>query len=507
MVTRRDFLVAGAAFASMGTTPFALANSARPGSEIVMMDATALATAIRTRSVSCVEVMNAYLDQVERLNPKVNAIVALQDRAALLAEAEARDLQGARGEWMGPLHGLPHAVKDLAALKGFRFTRGSPIYKDAVATNDAEMVARLRKAGVVFIGKTNTPEFGLGSHTYNNVYGTTLNAYDQARSAGGSSGGAAVGLALRMLPLADGSDFGGSLRNPAGWNNVFGFRTTIGLVPTEGRDVWAPTMGVAGPMARTVTDLAMLLEVQAGNDPRAPYSVRDKKISYVGQLDADMRGKRVGWLGDFSGATANEPEVMEVCKAALKSFETVGCVVEEAVPDYPAEKAWRAYMQLRHIQQGGGILAEYKDADKRALLKPEAIWEIENGLKLSAFDVQAASVIRAEWCMSFRKLYEHFDFLLVPSAQLFPFDAQIHWPKEINGRQMETYHEWSKAVSLITLLGGPALAVPAGFSARGLPIGLQIVGPLHQELECLQLARAYERVNDWIAKRKPALLA
>src|SRR3984957_4456909 len=242
-------------------------------SDIVMLDAVALAGAIRSRQVSCVEVMTAYLDHIDELNPKVNAIVALQDREALLAQARERDDQLTRGESMGSLHGFPHAVKDLQAVKGIRTTQGSPILKDFVPAADSLMVERLRKAGARFIGKTNAPEFGLGSHTYNAVYGITRNAYDPTKSAGGSSGGAAVSLALRMLPVADGSDYGGSLRNPSGWNNVLGFRTRIGLIPYDSRDTWLPTMSVTGPMARNVTDLAMLLSVQAGYDVRVPLSL------------------------------------------------------------------------------------------------------------------------------------------------------------------------------------------------------------------------------------------
>ncbi len=241
-------------------------------SEIVMMDAIPLAAAIARGKISCAEVMTAYLDHIDKLNPKVNAIVALQDRAGLLAQARERDAQLARGDAVGPLHGFPHAVKDLAPVKGMPMTMGSPILKDFVPPADSVMVERLRKAGAIFIGKTNTPEFGLGSHTYNPVYGVTRNPYDLSRSAGGSSGGAAVALALRMLPVADGTDYGGSLRNPAGWNNVFGFRTSFGRVPADGRDAWLPSMGVVGPMARNVADLALLLSVQAGYDARAPLS-------------------------------------------------------------------------------------------------------------------------------------------------------------------------------------------------------------------------------------------
>jgi amidase len=475
-------------------------------SDIVMMDAASLESLIHTRNASCVEVMSAYLDHIERLNPKVNAIVALQDRADLLAQARARDAELARGESMGPLHGFPHAVKDLLPVKGIRSTWGSPILKNFVPAADSLMVERLRKAGAIIIGKTNAPEFGLGSHTYNPVYGATRNAYDQSRSAGGSSGGAAVALALRMLPVADGSDYGGSLRNPAGWNNVLGFRTSFGRVPVDALEVWLPSMGVAGPMARSVIDLAMLLSVQAGFDPRVPLSMDDDPTIFRQRLERDFKGARIAWAGDFKGHTPCEPEVIKVCKSALKVFEAIGCMVEEAVPDYPLEAVWRAVLRLRAWQAGSALLAFYEDPAKRALLKPEVIYEVENGHKLSAFDITAASVVRTEWYKAVRVFFERYDYLLAPTAQVFPFDVDLHWPQEIAGKRMETYHEWMKAMLLITMTGGPALAVPAGFSSQGLPIGIQIVAPVRRELACLQLAYAYELAASWTSSHLPPLI-
>jgi amidase len=475
-------------------------------SEVVMLDGIALANAIRSRKVSCVEVMAAYLDHIEKINPRVNAIVALQDRTRLLVEAREHDAQLMHGESIGPLHGFPFAVKDLVPVKGIRMTMGSPILKDFVPAADSVMVERLRRAGAIFIGKTNTPEFGLGSHTYNPVYGTTLNAYDQSRSAGGSSGGAAVALALRMLPVADGSDYGGSLRNPAGWNNVFGFRTSFGRIPADGRDAWLPSMSSLGPMARNIPDLAMLLAVQAGYEARVPLSVRGDGSAFEAPLDTDFKGKRIAWVGDFNGYVPYEPGVLEVCKGALKTFETLGCVVEEALPDFPIDMVWRAWLQLRAWQCGSPLLPYYSDPEKRALLKPEAIFEIESGLKLSAFDITAASHVRTEWYHSVRRFFERYDYLVAPTAQLFPFDLDVHWPDEIVGRRMETYHEWMKGMVLVTMSGCPALAAPAGFSDQGLPIGIQIVGPNHAELSCLQLAHAYDLATSWVSRRRPRLL-
>jgi amidase len=473
---------------------------------VVMMDATALSGAIHARQVSCVEVMNTYLDHIGRLNPSVNAIVALQDRAELLAQARERDQQLARGASMGPLHGFPHAVKDLQPVSGIRTTQGSPILKDFVPRADSLMVERLRKAGAIFIGKTNVPEFGLGSHTYNPVYGVTRNAYDQTRSAGGSSGGAAVALALRMLPVADGSDYGGSLRNPAGWNNVFGFRTSIGCVPYDGRDAWLPSMSVLGPMARNVADLTMLLAVQAGFDARVPLAMDGEGARFRHRREQELKGKRIAWCGDFNGFVPHDAEVLDVCKAALRTFESLGCSVEEALPDYPLEPVWDAAVTLRAWQLGAPLLEHYHDAGMRALLKPEAIYEIETGLKLSAFDIAAASAIRSEWFHAVRRFQGRFDYMIAPTAPVFPFDAAIHWPQEIAGRRMQTYHEWMKGVLLITMAGCPALAAPAGFSKRGLPIGIQIIAPNRREFECLQLAYLYEQAANWSATHLPALL-
>jgi amidase len=472
-----------------------------------MMSARALADAIRARQVSCIEVMGAYLDHIERINPLVNAIVALRDRRDLLAEAKEKDAQIARGEATGPLHGFPFAIKDLVPVKGMRTTSGSLILKDFIAPADSVMVTRLRKAGAITIGKTNTPEFGLGSHTYNAVYGPTRNAYDQSRSAGGSSGGAAVALALRMLPLADGSDYGGSLRNPAGWNNVLGLRTSFGRIPADGRDAWLPSMGVLGPMARDVRDLAMLLAVQSGYDDRVPLSMDASPAIFHVPLETNLKGKRIAWVGDFNGAIPYEGGVLEQCRSALRVFETLGCIVEEAVPDYPVDKVWRAWVNLRAWQSGGNLLAYYRDPAKRALMKPEAVFEVESGLKLSAFDITAASVVRTEWYGVVRAFFDRYDYFVVPTAQLFPFDVDLHWPSEIAGQKMTTYHEWMKGVLPVTMAGCPALAVPAGFNAQGLPMGIQIVAPNHSELACLQLAFAYDAATRWTARRLPPLIA
>jgi amidase len=324
------------------------------------------------------------------------------------------------------------------------------------------------------------------------VYGITRNAYDPSRSAGGSSGGAAVSLALRMLPIADGSDYGGSLRNPAGWNNVLGFRTSIGRVPSDSRDLWLPSMGVVGPMARNVKDLALLLSVQAGYDPRVPLSLDGNGSAFQCRLERNFKGARIAWVGDFRGHAPCDPEVLEVCRRAALSFESLGCTVEEAIPEFDLEAVWEALIRLRGWQNGSALLAFYQDPVKRALLKPEALYEVETGLKQSAYDITAASVVRTEWTQAVRRFFERYDYFIAPTAQVFPFEVAEHWPQEIAGRTMQTYHEWMKGVLLVTMCGSPSLAVPAGFGDRGLPIGIQLVGPNRQEFKLLQLAYAYE---------------
>jgi amidase len=474
-------------------------------SSIVMMDATALAAAIAARKLSCVEVMNAYLDHIAALNPQVNAIIALQDRDGLIAQARERDAQLARGERIGPLHGLPHAVKDLSPVKGLPMSMGSPIMKDFIAPADAIFVERLRQAGVIFIGKTNTPEFGLGSHTYNPVHGVTHNPWSPGLSAGGSTGGGAVALALRMLPTADGSDYGGSLRNPAGWNNICGFRTSHGIVPVAGEDVWLPSLSVAGPMARNIPDLALLLSAMAGHDPRAPLSPDGDGARFHVPLDADVKGKRVAWLGDYGGWAPYEAGVLDLCQGALKTFETIGCHVETATPEGALDAAWQSFITIRQWQQGSTLQVFYDNPKTRALLKPEAIYEIEGGRKLTAFNISGASAARTRWYNSFRRLFDRFDFLVLPTSQTFAFDINEHWPRQIAGHAMATYHEWMKATCLISLTGCPSLAVPAGFDRNGRAMGIQIVAPIHREMDCLKLAYAFQQASNWTTQLPPLL--
>jgi amidase len=512
-LTRRKFIttatkVSGAVAASLvfgefGASSESPAIHSIPG--LVMMDALDLSKAIKAKQVSCKEVMAAFLDHIERMNPKVNAIVSLQPRDALLKQATERDAQLARGEYLGSMHGLPHAVKDLAPTKGIRTTWGSPLL-DTVPQHDAIFVERLRKSGAVLIGKTNAPEFGLGSQSYNSVFGTTLNAYDQTKTAGGSSGGAASALALRMVPVADGSDMMGSLRNPAAFNNVIGFRTSYGRVPSAGGELFLGQLSTAGPMGRSIADVAMLLSVMAGPDSRSPLSIEQDPTMFTRVLQHDFKGTRVAWLGDLGGHLQFEPGILDLCHNAFKAFETVGCKVEEARLDFPPERMWDTWLKLRQWLTAGDLMGLYKDPANREKMKPEALWEVEGGLKLSALEVYEASAARSDFYRAMSKLFETHDFVLLPSAQVFPFDANIHWPKAINGVAMDTYHRWMEVVVPASLTGLPVINVPVGFSANKLPMGMQVIGKHHADLSVLQVAFAYEQATLWITNSLPQLL-
>ena len=476
--------------------------------ELVQLQAHELAERIRLRQVSCREVMRAYLAQIERFNPEVNALVSLQPEAQLLAEADQRDAELARGEYRGWMHGLPHAIKDLSLTRGIRTTFGSPLFRDHVPERDGIMVERIRAAGAILIGKTNTPEFGLGSHSYNPVFGVTGCAYDPVRSAGGSSGGAAAALALQMVPVADGSDMMGSLRNPAAFNNIVGFRPSQGRVPfDDSADLFVDQLGYEGPMGRSVRDVALLLSVQAGFDARAPLSIAESGAAFAGALERDFTGARLGWLGDLGGYLPMEPGVLALCGSALADFEALGCQVEEAALGFAPERLWACWRTLRHWLVAGSLAAAHADPARRERLKPEAVWEVENGLQLSAMEVYRASVTRSDWYRAISRLFERYDFLLLPSAQVFPFDKHWDWPKSIAGRSMDTYHRWMEVVIPGTLSGCPVASVPVGFNEAGLPMGMQVIGRHHADLAVLQLAHAYEQATQWYARRPPPLLA
>jgi amidase len=470
--------------------------------DLCFMSARELATLIRIRRVSAGEVMAAYLEQINRLNPKINAIVAKLDDDKCLALAEEADRRMARRERVGRLHGLPIAFKDLEAAVGFPWTRGSRIYEDDMPTEDTVLVERLRNAGAIPIGKTNVPEFGMGSHTYNKVYGTTLNPYDLTKSAGGSSGGAGAALATGLLPLADGSDLGGSLRNPANFNNIVALRPTVGLVPTAPTAM--PFLGflVKGPMARSVADTAFLLSVMAGSDPRDPGCYPSDPSVFVKPLDRDLKGVRVAWCPDLGGLPLDR-RVRAVLEAQRRSFETLGCIVEEACPDLSgADKVFLVIRRWRSWNVLGPLLEKHRDQ-----MKPEAVWEIESGARLSVSDISDAMIQHGAIMERMRRFQERYEFILCAVNQVPPFDAKLDWPKEIEGTKMETYVAWMKSAYWISVTFHPAISVPAGFTPEGLPVGIQIVGRYRDDLGVLQIARAFEQATAFGRKRPPLALS
>jgi len=469
---------------------------------LVDHDAVALSRLIRRREVSCVEVMTTYLDHIARHNPTVNAIVALRERDELLTEAATRDEQLRHGEYLGWMHGFPHAVKDLAAVRGLPFTCGSPVFADRVADADDLFVRRIKAAGAIIIGKTNTPEFGLGSQTYNPVWGATANPYDTTRTAGGSSGGAAAAVAMRMVPVADGSDYMGSLRNPAAFNNVVGFRPSAGRIPDGG---FIAQGAVVGPMGRSVTDVAQLLSTMAGPHPGAPLGIDEDPAVFTQSLDRDFAGTRIAWVGDWDGYLATEPGVLALCESSFGAFEQLGCRIEAALPAYPPAEIWQLFLTWRWWAQLG-MADLYHDARTRALLKPEMVWEMEHGLALTGSDITAAADARTAWYAACTTLFDTYDFIIAPSAQVFPFDKAVPWPRFIAGRSMDTYHRWMETVAPWTMTGHPIAALPVGFNSDGLPMGIQLIGPHHADRAVLQLASAYERTADWVHRVHPPAL-
>ena len=474
-------------------------HAVAPAGDICRLSAVALADAIRQKELSVREVVTAFLDRIEAVNPLVNAIVSLRDRGDILREADAADARRQAGVETGPLFGLPIASKDLASTKGLRTSLGSPIFADFLPQHDDFFVERIRDAGAIIIGKTNVPEFGLGSNTYNTVFGPTLNAFDPALTAGGSSGGAAVALALDMLPVADGSDFGGSLRNPAAWNNVFGFRTSQGLVP-GGPDVevFHAQMGVDGPMGRNVRDMALLLDVQAGYHPHAPLSY-EKPGSFLEGLAIATTGGRIAWFGDLGGHLPVEAGILDLCESALGRFADASFPCEPLLPDFDFEALWQAFVTLRQASSGCALKIHYDDPSRRGLLKPEAIWEVENAMLLTAPQIRAASVIRTSWHRALLSIFHRFDLIALPTAQVFPFDVGTHWPREVAGRAMDSYHRWMQVSAFATLGGCPAVNVPVGFDDKGRPMGMQLIGRPRDDLAVVKAAAAYEATLPWQA--------
>ena len=455
---------------------------------------------IRARKVSAREVMSAHLSQIARLNGPLTAIVARLDDDRCLALADSADEAIAKGGPVGPLHGLPTAFKDLEPAVGFPQSKGSPIYRDLMPAADSVLVERIRKAGAIPIGKTNVPEFGMGSQTYNRVYGTTLNPYDRTKTAGGSSGGAAVALATGMLPFADGGDLGGSLRNPANFNNIVALRPSVGLVPLAPSPI--PFVGVStkGAMARTVADVAFGLSVMAGADPRDPQSFASNPHDFSGSLDRDWRGVRVAWCPDLGGLPLDR-RVRVVLDQQRATLEAMGCIVEDACPDFGNVND--IFLTLRTWASWN----TYKDLleSHRSALKPEAIWDIEQGRAVTGEALAGALMAQGQLMERMRTFFNTYAFLLCAVNQLPPFAAAEPWPTSIDGVVMENYVAWMKSTYWISATCCPALSVPAGFTDDGLPVGMQIVGAYRDDINVLKFGHAFEQATGVGLRRPPGV--
>ena len=492
--TRRDVLKGLAALPFLGGTLEAQARA----SSVCFMSAVEMAPLIRAKKLSAREALAMHLTQIERVNPKVNAIVTLVPELAAAAAAKA-DEALARGERLGPLHGLPVAHKDLLDTRGIRTTFGSPLYKDNVPTEDDIVVERMRRAGAITIGKTNTPEFGSGSQTFNTVFGATNNPYDLTKTCGGSSGGAAVALACGLVPVASGSDTGGSLRNPAAFCNVVGFRPSPGRVPNPRAAFAWWTLSTAGCLGRSVADLALALSTIAGPDSRAPLSINEPGERFARPLNRDFKGVRVAWYKDLGGVPF-DPRVRAVVDAHRKTFESLGCIVDQAEPDFaPAEVAFRVLRAWNTANSYGERFRAHPEAFKDTLAG-----EIEEGLRLTGTDVARAEAAHGQVWRRFQAFLETYEYFVLPTTQLPPFDVNTPYPKEIAGAKFENYIDWMKSCWYISATGNPAASVPAGFTPEGLPVGIQIVGRAKEDFSVLQLAHAFEQVTGF-GKQHPAI--
>jgi len=477
-------------------TPLSAAP-APPG--ICYLSATEMARLIRDRKLSAREALEAHLKQIERVNPKVNAIVTLVPEMAREAARKADDMQ-ARGAALGRLHGLPVAHKDLVETKGIRTTFGSPRFKDYVPEADDLIVQRIRAAGAITLGKTNTPEFGAGSQTFNTVFGATRNPYDLTKTCGGSSGGAAVALACGMIPIADGSDMGGSLRNPAAWCNVTGFRVSPGRVPNPMAMFAWSALSTAGPMARTVADVALLLSAMAGPDPRAPLSLSEEGAAFTRPLERSFREVRVAWFKDLGGLPFDS-RVLAVVEAQRKVFADLGCIVETAEPDFSG--ADYAFKTLR----AWGSAATHGEAFRanRKAYKDTLASEIESGLQLTGSEVARAVTLHGQVWRRFQAFLERYEYFVLPTTQAPPFDINQEFLREIGGVKLDSYIDWMKACWYVSVTGNPSISAPAGFTSEGLPVGLQIVGRNHADFSVLQLAHAFEQATHHVRRRPPVV--
>ncbi len=476
---------------SADTPPARSSGRGRPGTgrpdDLCDLSAIELLALMRRKEVSAREVMAAHLSRIEKVNPRVNAIVTLVAERAL-ADAAGADELAARGGPLGVLHGLPVAHKDLVDTAGIRTTRGSPFYRDNVPTRDALIVTRILAAGAITCGKTNTPELGAGSQTFNSVFGATRNPYDLTKTCGGSSGGAAVALACGMLPIADGSDTGGSLRNPAAFCNVVGLRRSPGRVPSESTS-WSP-LSVSGPMARSVADTALFLSAMAGPDQRSPLSIAEDGARFRAPLERGFKGVRVAWWRGLGGIPF-EPEIRRVVDANRSVFEGLGCIVEEAEPDFAG--VHDAFPALRYAANHLRYAALVRERPE--WVKDTIQFEVAQAERLTGADIGRALARQARMYEQSRQFFERYEYFVLPVTQVSPFDVNVPYPKQIAETPMTTYIDWMRSCWYVTFMANPAISVPAGFTVAGLPVGMQIVGRHRDEWSVLQIAHAFEQVT------------
>jgi amidase len=466
--------------------------------ELCLRPATELAALVRSRQVSARELLDAHLDRIERINPSLNAVVTL-DADGARAAADAADAALAAGDDVGPLHGLPVAHKDTHATGGMRTTWGSPLHASTVPARDELVVARLRAAGAIRVGKTNVPEFAAGSHTFNTLFGATHNPYAHGLSAGGSSGGAAAALAAGLVPLAEGSDMGGSLRNPAAFCNVVGLRPTPGRVPTWPAPMAWSTLSVQGPMGRTVADVALQLSAIAGPDRRVPISLSEDPAGLAAPLPLSLAGLRVAWAPDLGGRITVDPAVTAVLAPCAAVFESLGAVVEEACPKL--EGADEAFGTLRAWL----FDASYSDLARRHpdALKASIRWNAEQGAKLTGSDLARAEQLHTKLYERVVGFFDRYDVLLAPTTQVLPFPVEVEYPTEIAGVPQDNYLEWMRSCTIVSATGCPALSVPGGFTPDGLPVGLQIVAAPRAERRLLEVGHAFEQATRFGERRPP----
>lgn len=467
--------------------------------EISDLSATEMARLIRNRSLSVREAVQAHFDQIDLVNPAINAII-LQDREGAFRQAQRADDITASGVELAPLHGVPITHKDTHNTKGMRTTQGSVVLKDFVPHEDDLVVARFKRGGVISTGKSNVPEFAAGAHTFNDLFGTTTNPFDPTLSAGGSSGGLAAALAARIQNVGDGSDIGGSLRIPASFCNVVGLRPSRGRIPTVGSHSWS-WLGRTGPMARDVADIALAMSVLAGPDPRAPLSIPEGGRQFLQPLERDIRGLRIGWSRDFGLGVPVEPEVIAVLEQAMEVFEQLGAIVEEAAPEL--DDADEVFSTTRAFDFSM-LLSDFVE-QHRDLVKPELRWNVELGNSLTAADLVSVALARTRLERKMAAFHGRFDVFASPVAQLLPFDAVKRYPTSVNDVEFDNYLGWLRSVTLMSAADVPAISVPAGFSEAGLPVGLQLSMPHGKDFELLQVAYAFEQATQY-ARVTPAVL-